>query len=174
MTDPHPDITDRLRALGQHLSDTGADLVHYETAFQALGEIEYLRREMEASRANKVWAELRAQTFGRDTNIPPVNRRHHRAMALTSHLMNIITPHLDLRRSDYDPYRKVHDALMKLCMEEGAEFITDADRMAAGLPPREPNGWTREELALLEAYRLQVMYARVAPVVMPSEKVASG
>lgn len=74
--------------------------------------------------------------------------RRQRAMMLTGHIMGLIGGLID-----HDAARDVHDALYKVFFESGAEVISDADRRAAGLPPRDENGLTSEELYLLPRCR---------------------
>jgi len=46
-------------------------------------------------------------------------------------------------------------ALLELFMDKGCEVVTDLDRQQIGLPTRNPEGWTADEVRALEARRLE-------------------
>lgn len=54
-------------------------------------------------------------------------------------------------------------------MATGVEFVTDYDREQCGLPPRGPEGWTVEELMLLERVRLSRMLAPPPMMILDTE-----
>ena len=61
--------------------------------------------------------------------------------------------------------RDVADVILTKLHEIGADVVTDAMRAEAGLAPRDEMGWTREELAVLEAKRLEAM---LRPITYPA------
>lgn len=56
-----------------------------------------------------------------------------------------------------DAYRNAARKLEELFHTAGAYIVTDADRAAAGLPMRDHNGLTLEELVVIEAKMMQAM-----------------
>lgn len=80
------------------------------------------------------------------------NLREMRARSITSLILSKISEFL----SD-DQMRAVHNSLVELLKESGADIISDNDRRNAGLPPRGPYGWTYAELHALEAHRLETL-----------------
>ncbi|MFZ4534310.1 MAG: hypothetical protein ACOYOJ_21200 [Alsobacter sp.] len=58
-------------------------------------------------------------------------------------------PDASRRQATYD----LVDALHKT----GASFFTEQDRQEAGLSPRDDHGWTREELAVMDARLLKAL-----------------
>lgn len=93
-----------------------------------------------------------------------INKRRMRAQMMAAELYRVIEPHLD-RDADR---RTVHDGLMELIFSDGWEVITDAQRAEAGLPPRNEEGWTAEELVALEQHRLDLMTRPIfAPFPIP-------
>ena len=84
-----------------------------------------------------------------------INRRYIRANQITATLLNVIREHgADLL---YSHWRALSGALFALFHDQGFEIITDHDRAALGLPPRNHDGWTAAELQILEARRLEAM-----------------
>lgn len=77
-----------------------------------------------------------------------INRRHPRAMQIAALLMSIINRHVRVldRDAERDLARELEDQLW--C--DGAHMITEGDRVAAGLPPRNIYGLTVEELKAIE------------------------
>lgn len=90
-----------------------------------------------------------------DYMIPWNDMRRLRADALTAHVMRIISPYI----TDYENnlHAKAHEALYKVFHDAGVEVITDMDRAAAGLMPRDDQGYTRDELQILEMRRREAM-----------------
>ena len=80
--------------------------------------------------------------------------RRHRADSLAAHIMQIVSKYL---RDEGREHRDCVRDLLAVFYENGVEVITDADRAIAGLPPRNEQGLTVQELQLLEMHRLQVM-----------------
>lgn len=87
-----------------------------------------------------------AENKPRHTQFAP-ERRHARAEAVTAIVMKAIDGLLDTRKQEKDAYRAVFEALYL----DGVEMITEAERVRAGLSPRDQNGLTREELMVLDA-----------------------
>lgn len=87
--------------------------------------------------------------------------RKLRADALIAEIMHrVVNKVIDERLPRGDEYnirRHMVHALTALFYESGAEVITDADRRAAGLEPRNESGLTPTELAILENYRTMKM-----------------
>lgn len=78
--------------------------------------------------------------------------RRHRATALTAALMAELSDVLD----DFDMER-VHDRLFKALYDNGAAWVTDEDRAALGLEPRDIYGWTPSERVSAEQDRLKAI-----------------
>ncbi len=94
-----------------------------------------------------------------------VDKRRLRAQALTAHIMHIVGKYVD-RDRERDCMRDLTRELLDELYARGVEIITDEDRIAAGLPPRGPDGWTMEEIVALEKRRLELMYAPMPPIIM--------
>lgn len=88
--------------------------------------------------------------------IPYQDLRRIRCDQMTAHIMQEISPILD-RVNDHDLHRDVREALHKLLWRSGIEILTDNDRKNAGLPDRNNEGWTDDELRVLEARRLEML-----------------
>lgn len=71
--------------------------------------------------------------------------REERARLLADAIMYRLHDHIAPRLR-----RDAHGMLMDLLMEEGIEIVTDEQRRLLELPPRNGDGWTREELLVLE------------------------
>ncbi|MVA23182.1 hypothetical protein V6582_17780 [Agrobacterium vitis] len=54
-------------------------------------------------------------------------------------------------------HREVYYALNNALEAMGAELVTDECRRQIGLPPRDQNGWTADELIALEHFRLMML-----------------
>jgi hypothetical protein len=76
------------------------------------------------------------------------NYRERRAQQLSAAIMRTLEDHVP-RSARHD----AHDALMRLFVESDAEIITEADRLAAGLPARNERGLSPEEHRVIEAQR---------------------
>lgn len=81
------------------------------------------------------------------------NRRELRARMLVSQIMHMV---LAARNND-----DLADSLYSAFIGCGAELVTDETRRAAGLALRGPEGWTLEELSLLEQRHLDLMRAPI-------------
>ena len=87
--------------------------------------------------------------------------------------MQVIDKYL-CNHSEVSGGREASRELFAMFYEAGADIITDADRAAAGLLPRDKHGLTREELQILEAKRIQAMLAPLPPmIVTPSAPLTS-
>lgn len=93
-----------------------------------------------------------------------INVRRRRADALAVAAFRKIEQFID-----YDKHRDVMEALIELFCHTGIQVLTDTERAEAGLPPRGPEGWTAQELAVLEAHRLHVLIGPLQPVVFKPE-----
>lgn len=85
-----------------------------------------------------------------------INRRHLRTNQLMHMVLHHLRPILD-SHPDPDAYRNAARKLEELFHTAGAYIVTDADRAAAGLPMRDHNGLTLEELVVIEAKMMQAM-----------------
>lgn len=99
-----------------------------------------------------------------------INRRHPRAQQITALLMHIIRRHVDFDKVDPGGKDRVE---RDLCCDiedqlwaDGAQMITEGDRIAAGLPPRNTEGLTVDELCIIEARLTMAMLQPVAPIVI--------
>lgn len=101
--------------------------------------------------------------------IPYQDLRRMRALALTSHVMSIVSPFI----TDYEnnAERNAYDALFRTFYDAGVEVVTDADRVANGLPERGPNGWTVEEMHVMDSRIREAMLRPMPPLMMMPEKV---
>lgn len=88
--------------------------------------------------------------------IHPVDLRRMRAENVTASLMQEIRPLLN-NSDKHDLERDIHDAIYRLLWRSGVDVITDYERKMAGLPDRNNEGYTDDELRALEARRLEVM-----------------
>ena len=84
-------------------------------------------------------------------------------LARASSVLGIIWPEIKLYIRQED-YQRVHDAVLNSLHNSGADVITDDERERYGLAPRGPEGWTKAELAAMEAAMLQAMLSP-APIV---------
>ncbi len=100
--------------------------------------------------------------------IPWQDMRRLRADALTAHIMRIISPYI----TDYENnfHAKAQQELYKAFHDAGVEIITDMDRAAAGLMPRNYQGYTREELQILEMRRREAMMRPMPITVLADTK----
>lgn len=91
--------------------------------------------------------------------------RHHKANALTAHVMSVIGKHL-CEHGDQRGHKEAARALFQMFYESGADIITDADRAVASLPMRGPYGLTAEELHILESRRITAMLEPIPPMIV--------
>lgn len=100
--------------------------------------------------------------------------RTRRAQIVTASVLNALHPwierlddlerHLESERKQQGGpsgrpkvQKEVARALQDLFFAIGIEIVTDADRIAAGLPQRNDRGLTDHEMAILESRRIKVM-----------------
>jgi hypothetical protein len=82
------------------------------------------------------------------------SRRAQRATHLANAVMAALQDYIPRRN-----YREAFDHLTSLLDEGGYEVLCDLDRERAGLPPRNADGWTVEELHAMELAYLNIMNA---------------
>lgn len=84
-----------------------------------------------------------------------INRRHPRAQQITHLLMHIIRRHVDFDKLDPGGKDRIERDLFCALQDQlwcdGAQMITEGDRIAAGLPPRNVEGLTVDELVAIES-----------------------
>lgn len=85
-----------------------------------------------------------------------INRRYTQTQQLLGLVMHHITPYLN-PNPESRACRDVARVLEELFHASGVQIITEADRAAAGLPPRDHNGMTLEELTVMEAHFRRAM-----------------
>jgi len=90
-------------------------------------------------------------------NIYP-NRRHQKAMNLTAHVIHIVAKYCP-----DDKLRDVSREIEDLFYTSGVDIITEADRIQAGLMPRDHNGMTLEEIKVLDARYMKAMLEPMRP-----------
>lgn len=95
--------------------------------------------------------------------------RRLRSHALVSHILHIVEKHLSGEDNRRNAMRDISYELDEKFRAEGVEIITDATRAEAGLMPRGPDGWTIEELQILERRRIEAMYSIAPPVMIVKE-----
>jgi len=91
-----------------------------------------------------------------------IDKRRARAGQMASTIMQVIDPFL--REDGSSVRRSAFERLYELFFTEGVEVLTDHDRAMLGLPQRDGEGWSDEELKVLDYLRLQIM---LKPLVMP-------
>lgn len=94
-----------------------------------------------------------------------IDRRRMRANSLTAHIMHAIGKYL-CRHGEVDGAREASGTLFEMLYEAGADIVTDLDRTSAGLPPRDHNGLTRDELCIMEAKHVQAMFSPMPPIMI--------
>ncbi len=95
------------------------------------------------------------------------DKRRLRAQSMTAAIMHIVGRYISDEDQRRNAMRDLSYELFDHMWKEGVEIVTDEDRRMAGLPPRGPDGWTLEELVILEQRRLEIMRAPMPPVVIP-------
>lgn len=92
-------------------------------------------------------------------DIPWPNRRKMRADALAAMTMRAVERYLDNSPEalDHNVRKRAHQELFDMFYQVGADIVTDLDRANAGLPARNSEGYTDEELQILEASKREMM-----------------
>lgn len=109
-----------------------------------------------------------------------INRRHPRAMVVASLVLNAIEPIMErleiLERGmaletglpkPRDPRRDARDAIFSILLATGAEVITEADRIMAGLEPRNQYGLTDSEMRAIDARLTNAMFETSPTIAFP-------
>lgn len=90
---------------------------------------------------------------------PLLDLRSTRARSVAHVIMQIIEPYIENDRhlcvDDCRP--EVYEKLVALLSEKGIEVLTDDHREKLGLPLRNDQGWTIEEIIALEQKRLELL-----------------
>src|SRR5690554_1087736 len=92
--------------------------------------------------------------------VPNINFRRRRAEALTAALMCEIDDVLP----EYDR-EAVRARMLKVLHDNGAAWVTDEDRRAMGLEPRDGEGWTPSERVAARQRELQILMMQVEPII---------
>jgi len=88
-----------------------------------------------------------------------LNRRLPYTRAVLHHVLHVVRPYV---RDEGYKFDELAQKLEELFYTNGAYIVTDADRAAAGLPMRDGNGLTLDELHIIEAKTLSAMVAAPA------------
>lgn len=91
------------------------------------------------------------------------NRRYMRGRQLAAQVLHHIAPYID-QRPERNAMREIARELEELFFCAGVQVITEADRAAAGLDPRDHNGLTLEEIRIMENRLLAAMLEPLAPL----------
>lgn len=94
-----------------------------------------------------------------------IDRRRMRANAITAHIMHVIGKYL-CDHGNENGHMEASRALFDMLFQAGADIVTDLDRSNAGLPPRDHNGLTREELQIMEAKRIEALLSPIPPMII--------
>ena len=62
-------------------------------------------------------------------------------------------------------FRIINREIEEFFYSQGIDFITEVDRVAAGLQPRDHNGLTIDELRAIDARYLQDLLKPLAPII---------
>jgi len=92
------------------------------------------------------------------------NLRLNRAQAITAVVMRKLYAIVD------NP-GEVADVVLETLHGLGVDFVTDDDRRAAGLPPRDGYGLNAIELHALEQKRIELLTRPPAPIVVNAERL---
>lgn len=90
--------------------------------------------------------------------------RRIRSESLVHHILHIVEKHLSAEDNRRNVMRDIAYELDEKFRSEGVEIITDALRSEAGLPPRGDDGWTIDELTVLERRRIELMMGPLPPL----------
>ncbi len=88
------------------------------------------------------------------------NRRLQKSRHLTAHIMHMLHSKLPASTNFKEIARELED----LFYTSGVEIITEADRIAAGLQPRDHNGLTIDELRAIDAVYLNNLLKPLPPI----------
>jgi hypothetical protein len=95
---------------------------------------------------------------------PP--KRYQKAMNLTAHVMHVLNKHLHYTQDKGAIAKDLND----LFYTAGVEVITEADRINAGLSPRNHEGLTLEEIAILDARYAKAMLEPMKPLIFENKE----
>lgn len=94
-----------------------------------------------------------------------IDRRYVRTQQLLGLVLHHIRPYLD-QTPGSRAERDVARVLEELFHCSGVQIITEADRAAAGLPPRDHNGMTLEEIEIIETTLRNAMLRPAPPIIV--------
>lgn len=87
-----------------------------------------------------------------------IDRRHPRAMQVTALLVELVRRNVP--SMTHQEERSLSREILEQCWADGVQMITEGDRIAAGLPPRNIHGLTVDELHAIEN---QLLLAEMKP-----------
>ena len=96
-----------------------------------------------------------------------INKRHVRAQQITHLLLEVIRQHVDFDKLGPYAERDLCRALQEQLWCDGVQLITEGDRIAAGLSPRNVDGLTVEELRIIESRLMMAMLTPTSPIAPP-------
>ena len=106
----------------------------------------------------------------RERHFPLSDMRMNRARQIAFLVMGLLQPFFD-EAAPYIETRKmrndIFDKLLKELHDMGAYILTDEARAQCGLPGRNVEGWTAEELIALERKALEIMNRPIQAIVPP-------
>lgn len=117
---------------------------------------------------DEVWSEMIDAAFSHPLPSQDsiwMDLRHARATQITGHVMNAIGKFFDTDPEQRNAYL-ASNALYDLFYKCGAEVVSDERRAEAGLPARDLKGWTAQELAIMDAKRIQTMFGPIEPLIV--------
>jgi len=120
---------------------------------------------------DEVWAEMLDAAYTRPRHEVEsiwMDMRHARADQLTAHVLSVIDKYICDHDREHNYRLRAARELFDLFYLTGAEVVSDERRADAGLPVRDLKGWTREELAIMEAKRIETMLRPIPPMIMPA------
>lgn len=117
--------------------------------FDMLKAARHSSEPLSATEINHIYQSSRRPTL-------TINRRHLRTQQLLGHVLHHIGPYLAK-----DQVRNIANVLSDLFHTTGAYIVTDADRAAAGLPIRDHNGLTLDELVIIERQLIATMLEKL-------------
>jgi predicted methyltransferase len=90
-----------------------------------------------------------------------IDRQRQQTMAVVHFVMETVNKYISP-----DDREHAHHELFEALDKAGVDIITAEHRAAAGLPPRSPKGWTRDELHIMEAKRIEALLAPRPPLIV--------